>query len=700
MINIIKANTSIWHKIYVTVLFVVTAILLYLALPQSIRFRYEFQKGRPWMHETLIAPMDFAIMKSEEEIKEEQDSVLNSLLPYFSFYDSIGKKNLTGILLSVDIIIKENNLSYSEVSVDDFKNRLSNIYNSAFSKGVLEQSPSNYPSLYHKESLIVVEDKVASRVPVENIRSLKSAYNFISGKISEISVTNPEWAPILSKLAIEDFLVSNLFYDEDATGREQEERLGKISFSRGMVQEGERIVSKGELISPQTYQILESLRYTYRVSYGAFKEHYIVVLGRVLFVIIALIVIFLFFVNIRKEVLSSKRDITFALLMMVAMIALCRVVVSSNVAFIYLVPFTIFALVINTFLKARIAIFMNTIAALIVGFMVPNGYEFVLLQVIAGSIAVISQTKLQRRSQLFITSLFIFLAYALTYISISLIQEGNFSSINWIIIKLVFFNSVLTLITYFLVYIFEKTFGFVSDVTLAELSYSNHNLLRKLAEEAPGTFQHSMQVANLAEDAITKLGGNPLLVRAGAMYHDIGKTVSPHYFTENQSLGMNPHEGHSFEESASIIMSHVADGVKLARKYKIPEPVIDFIRSHHGTTKTGYFYIMSRNANNKEKIDESNFTYPGPVPATKETAVVMLADSVEAASRSLKDKTRETLTAQVETIFNSKIEGEQLIYSPLTFRDISILKEIFLEKLLNIYHIRVEYPGEDKTVKQ
>jgi hypothetical protein len=260
-------------------------------------------------------------------------------------------------------------------------------------------------------------------------------------------------------------------------------------------------------------------------------------------------------------------------------------------------------------------------------------------------------------------------------------------------------NAVLTLITYLLVYIFEKSFGFVSDVTLIELSYSNQNLLRKLAEEAPGTFQHSLQVANLAEDAITKLGGNPLLVRTGAMYHDIGKTKAPHFFAENQAKGINPHEEMSLEESARVIMSHVADGVTLARKYKIPEMIIDFIRTHHGTTTTGYFYMMSKNENPEQNIDPSKFTYPGPVPSTRETAVVMLADSIEAASRSLKDINAESLSDLIDKIFKSKIKDGQLDYAPLTFQDITLLKQIFLEKLLTIYHVRMEYPVEKKVKK-
>jgi len=303
---------------------------------------------------------------------------------------------------------------------------------------------------------------------------------------------------------------------------------------------------------------------------------------------------------------------------------------------------------------------------------------------------VISQNNLQRRDQLIITSLIIFFVYAFTYLSISLIQEGSFVGIDWSMMKWFGTNAVLTLITYLVVFLIEKSFGFVSDVTLIELSYSNQKLLRKLAEEAPGTFQHSLQVANLAEEAILKLGGNPLLVRAGALYHDIGKLLEPQYFTENQAFGINPHDQLSFEMSAKVIMNHINNGVELARKHKIPEQIIDFINTHHGTTKTGYFYIEQ--LNNKNQIDERLFTYNGPIPSTRETAVVMLADSIEAASRSLDKKDNEAFKNLIEKIFEQKIAARQLDSAPLTFKDITMLKEIFLEKLQNIYHVRINYP--------
>jgi putative nucleotidyltransferase with HDIG domain len=467
--------------------------------------------------------------------------------------------------------------------------------------------------------------------------------------------------------------------------------LENLSTTYGVVQEGERIVSQGDVVSPRTYLIIESLKSTFEKSRGDITKYYLIIIGKAIFIGMLLLTLFLFIYNIRRKVLKSKRDITFTLFMMVLMIVFCRIIVSSGSIPIYIVPFTALALIIRTFLDARLAIFVNTITAIIVGFMVPNGYEFVLLTIPAGSIAVISQNNLQRRDQIIITSLIIFLVYVFTFIGISLIQEASLTGIDWTMIKWFLINAALTLITYLLVFVIEKSFGFVSDVTLIELSYSNQKLLRKLAEEAPGTFQHSLQVANLAEEAILRLGGNPLLVRAGALYHDIGKLTDPQYFTENQALGINPHDGHPVEESAKIIMDHIERGVELARKHKIPEQIVEFIQTHHGTTRTGYFVFESDKDANQVK-DESRFTYPGPLPSTRETSVVMLADSIEAASRSLENKNNISFKKLIDTIFIQKIDAGQLDYAPLTFKDITLLKEIFLEKLINIYHVRINYP--------
>jgi cyclic-di-AMP phosphodiesterase PgpH len=415
-------------------------------------------------------------------------------------------------------------------------------------------------------------------------------------------------------------------------------------------------------------------------------------------IIVLLLTLYLFLLNIRRKLIRSKRDVSFILVTMTLMIVICSLVIRSGTFDIYIVPFTVLALIIRTFLDTRVAIFVNTIATLIVGFMVPNGYEFVLLQIPVGSIAVISLNKMQKREQLLVTALLIFVSYSVIFVGFSLIQEANLTAVEWLNIKYFAINAVLTLITYLLIYILEKPFGFVSDITLIELTFSNHKLLKRLSVEAPGTFHHSLQVANLSEMAISKIGGNSLLVRAGAMYHDIGKIVNSSYFIENQSIGISPHDNLSNEESAAIIINHIEKGVELARKHKVPEQVIDFISTHHGTTKTGYFYRKSRIDSGDLEIEDKKYTYPGPLPSTRETAVVMLADSIEAASRSLVVKNPENLRNLVENIIRQKVELGQLEYAPITFKDIRILKDLFQEKLINIYHVRMNYPdSETKT---
>ena len=652
--NLEKKNwfeSASWHTIYLSILFVITAIALYFALPQEGRFRYEFQKGRPWMHATLIAPYDFAIMKSEEQISEERISQLKSFAPYYVINDTIGIKRISALSSKIDeITLKENTgILYSRI----VKNNVLTIFEKIYRTGILEQSADSYPPLAGKSEMLIINKNVAEKVPVGQIYSLKTAYSEANDKLELLKKSDIDFNLIIEKLRPEEYLSVNLVYDQNKTDAEEQKILENLSTTQGVVQEGERIVSQGDVISPQTYVILESLKSTFEKTRGDLTKFYLIIVGKMVFICMLLLTLFLFIYNIRRKLLKSKRDITFTLLMMTLMIYFCRIIVLSNNFPVYIVPFTALALIIRTFLDARLAIFVNTITAIIVGFMVPNGYEFVLLSIPAGSIAVISQNNLQRRDQLILTSLIIFFVYAFTYIGISLIQEASFSGIDWTVLKWFLINAALTLITYLVVFVIEKSFGFVSDVTLIELSYSNQKLLRQLAEEAPGTFQHSLQVANLAEDAILRLGGNPILVRAGALYHDIGKITDPQFFNENQAIGINPHDNLPFEQSAKIIMEHVRRGVELAQKHKIPEQIIDFIKTHHGTTKTSYFYIESNNKNHN-KTDVSLFTYPGPLPSTRETAVVMLADSIEAASRSLEKKDDNSLKELIDTIFQQK----------------------------------------------
>jgi putative nucleotidyltransferase with HDIG domain len=678
------------HRIFLALLFLVTTIALYFSLPQEARFKYEYQKGRPWMHATLFAPYNFAIIKSEQELVHEKDSVLKEQTPYFVYADSVTRQELAQLSKEIDRIkpVKAN----GTMLVIALKFKLTEIYAQLYKVGILDQNFVNNSALSKKPSLKILQNNIGRETQISSLYTLKSAYNEIHDKLDELKVIHPDWKTYLENFQPEAFLASNLIYDQERNRQVEEKVIGNLSTNHGIVQEGERIISQGDIVSARTYTILESFRITFEKNRGENSKYILIVLGRALLVVMLLLTLYLFLLNIRRKLMRSKRDITFIMITLSVMVACCSTVIRYGTFDIYVVPFTALALILRTFLDTRIAIFVNMIAALLVGFMVANGYEFVLLQITVGSIAVISLNKMQRREQLIFTALIIFLSYSVIYIGISLVQEANLSGIEWLKIKWFALNAILTLITYLFIYILEKSFGFVSDVTLIELTFSNQKLLKRLAMEAPGTMHHSLQVANLSEMAISKIGGNPLLVRAGSLYHDIGKIENSGFFIENQIIGINPHDNLSSQESAEIIIDHVDKGVELARKHQLPEQIIDFIRTHHGTTKTGYFYHKYISDNVLDDASELKFSYKGPLPATRETAVVMLADSIEAASRSLLVKNSENIRNLVDNIFRQKVELGQLEYAPLTFKDIRVLKELFHEKLINIYHIRVNYP--------
>ena len=467
--------------------------------------------------------------------------------------------------------------------------------------------------------------------------------------------------------------------------------LANISTTRGMVQAGEKIISQGEIIDNQLFRILESLKYESENRLGSGYFYQIILIGQIIFVFACIAVLFLFLWNFRREILEHTMKTIFILMLVLIIVLVSR----FTTQFLYIIPFALVPIIIKTFYDARLALFIHIITVLIVGFFAPNGFEFIFLNFIAGIVAIFSLTNIYRRGKLFLSAALVFLTYSFVYFGLAITQEGNFSNIelnNFVYFAL---NGGFVLLAYPLIYIFEKGFGFLSDLTLMELSDTNSKLLRLLAEKAPGTFQHSMQVANLAEEAIFKIGGNALLVRTGALYHDIGKMVNPAYFIENQRAGFNPHDMHEFDESANIIISHVKDGVELAKKHSLPEPLIDFIRTHHGTTKVQYFYRSYINKFPEKEVDIKKFTYPGPKPYSKETATLMMADSVEAASRSLSDITEEKINQLVESIINDQMQDGQFDNADITFRDIAIAKSIFKQKLANIYHARIEYPDKD-----
>ena len=674
---------------YWVFIFLVSAVLLFLTLPGEPKFKYEYQKGMPWRHDNLVAPFNFAILKSPAELDAEKAEQLKTVVPYFTYDTTVLETHLS--LLNADLDIESDSINKNMAKAyNNIKDKLTEIYQS----GILQQSIDSYEELEGKNEIKKRVGPNVTKIEISKIHSEKTAYNELSQVFREAENISPAVKSWLQPLLPEKYIVANLSYDKEITEKENQEVTSGILPSRGMVQQGERIILQGEIVDAEKFQLLESLKASYSMERGKGIRQYTVSLGKALLIISLLTLIFTFLYIYRHDVLRQLRKLTFLMLFMCGTVFLASFINSFPNLHIYLVPLAIFPIIVRTFFDSRTSIFMLIITTILIGFYAPNNYEFILLEVSAGIVAVFSLNKMHRRIHLILATMWVFITYIIVYTALNLIHEGSTFTFSFEMYKWFVISSALLLSVYPLIYIFEKIFGFISDVTLIEISDSNQPLLRKLAEEAPGTFQHSMQIANLAEEVILKIGGNPFLVRAGALYHDIGKISKPNFFIENQVAGLNPHDEISYIKSAEIIIDHVQNGVKMAQKHKLPEPLIEFIATHHGTTKANYFYIKHSQDHPDTKINEDSFKYPGPLPRSKEAAVVMLVDGIEAASRSLPQKTYSKLKEVIDNMIDSKIKLKQLDNSALTFNDINIIKEILLQKLINIYHIRIEYPKE------
>jgi putative nucleotidyltransferase with HDIG domain len=680
-----------YAKIFFQVaLFIITVVSLYLILPGEPKFKYEYQKGFPWRHENLVAPFDFAILKTANELEEENAQQLKSIVPYFV-------NDTTNYSTAIKLL--EQDLKLSPDSLKTIKSDmvivLKENLNLLYKTGILQFSPESYSTLEGKAEIKKRTGTSVVKIETAKLYSEKTAYNFLNKIRQDLLVTNKN-ADWLKQLMLDRYVTANLSFDEATTQKEVLELTQNISPTLGMVKRGERIILEGEIVDSNKFQLLESLKASYEKERGEGINRYMVSSGKILLIVILLGLIFAFLFIYRRDIFDQFNKLSFLLLIMVVMVLLSIFIDSFPNLHIYMFPLVVFPIVVRTFFDSRTAIFVLFITAVLIGFYAPNNYEYILLQLSAGIVAVFSLNKMHRRVHLVLAALWVFITYTLVFTSLNLIHEGTFVAFNLAIIKWFAISSVLILLVYPLVYILEKLFGFISDVTLIEISDSNQPLLRKLAEEAPGTFQHSMQIANLAEEVILKIGGNPFLVRAGALYHDIGKIGRPNFFIENQAVGMNPHDRLNYLKSAEVIIDHVHNGVKMAQKHKLPAPIIEFIATHHGTTKANYFFIKHQQENPGKEINDQPFIYPGPLPKSKEAAVVMLVDGIEAASRSMKEKTRENLEGLINTMIDKKIADRQLDDSDLTFRDITTIKQTLLQKLINIYHIRIEYPKEKK----
>jgi len=683
-------------------------------LPREGKFMFEYQKGGFWKHEDLTAPFTFPISKSADELTRERDSVLRGFRPIFNYDPDISSQRVQELgesfsnawvnysisrlnVSSRDAYLKDNRYAMHRQLENQYRSYLVSIVREIFRKGIVDLSPVEEGGKNAYDEIIVVRGNLATPTPLSDLYTPRTAYEEVVERLSS-SIPKKDnmlvrrYDRFFSEFEVNNYLSTNVSYDELKSITVRRSLVNGISLTRGLIQEGQGIISRGEYISNDKFRILESLRKEYERNLG-FMERQLVVIGKLILVIASMLIIYLFLRSFRKEVLDSNRRIMFILLIMLIMMVIAGASLRFNLLSVYILPFSILPIILKTFFDSRLALFVHIITILLIGFFVPNGYEFVFLNVVAGMVAIISLTDAYRRSKIVVTALAVMLTYSIIYFGMALVQEGDLTQIDYNYFSRFGVNGLLILISYPLLYVFEKTFGFISDATLMELSDTNQPLLRRLAENAPGTFQHSLQVANLAEDAVYHIGGNPLLVRTGALYHDIGKMDEPLYYIENQSSTINPHDDLEFEQSARIIIDHVRKGVELAKKNKLPEAIISFIRTHHGTTTVQYFYKSFLRKYPETEVDVLKFSYPGPKPDSKETAIVMMADSVEAASRSLKDITESKIDTLVDSIITSQMTDEQYNDAHITFKDITTVKEVFKKRLRNIYHVRISYPA-------
>jgi len=683
-------------------IFLASAAVIFYLLPREGQFKYDYQLGKPWNYGLIVAPFDFPMHKTDKELAAERDTLLTSYYPYYEVDSSAFSSFDTQLSASFDdawaTFIKKNNLA-DTLSVS-YKRIIHDITSTVYNSGIMSLSDINQLNNMGVRKIVVVRSDYSFMTSVDDLLTPRTAYERI------IFMANNQYrlqhlSDFIQRININNFLYSNLTFNQILSEKIKADMLSTISYTSGMVQTGERIVDKGEVVSEETFKKLESYKKAYEIRIGTSEQRNYLIFGQIALIGVFLFMLYFFFNTYRKEILSDTKDILFILLNLLIFVALTAVVSRFFVSLeLYVIPFAILAITLHTFFDSRTAIFVNIITVFICSFYAENPFDFSILHILAGTVATYSVRNLDRRGQLIRSSFLVFAIYSVVYFALSLIQEGSLDGIDYTNFAYFFGNSVLILFAYPLIFIYEKVFNYLSNVTLIELSDTNHQLLQELSEKAPGTFQHSLMVASLSQEAAKVLGANALLTRVGAYFHDIGKMEDPAYFTENQAANYNPHEFLSPEDSAKRVISHVENGVRLARKYRIPQPIVDFIRMHHGRGQTKFFLHEYAKQHPDETVDVKLFSYPGPSPMTKETAILMMADSVEAASRSLEIYTDQSISSLVEKIIDTQIEEGNFRYAPISFYEIEQVKETFKKRLTIIYHSRVAYPSKEEMAEQ
>lgn len=662
--------------LYKALLFLGTVGIIVYFLPREGKFNYQFDVNRPWKYGLLQASFDFPIYKDEQQVRREQDSILLLFQPYFQRDEQVCEEAIARL--------REDHPK-THASTECLRH-IEKMLRSVYAQGVLSNEDIDRLARDRIQSVMVINRHTAEPADKATFFSSKEAYEHILNADTAHFNRN-----LLHQYALNEYIHPNLHYNEEKSAIARKDLLANISWADGVVQSGQKIIDRGEIVTPETYNILESLRKESIKRSESVQQKQLIFFGQLGFTSILVLCFMLYLELFRNEYYRHKGNLLLLFVLIILFSVLPATMVTHNFLSVYVIPFAMLPIAIRIFLDSRTAFLALVTTVLIDSVCLRYPYEFILLQLVAGMVAIYSLRELSQRSQLFRTALLVTLSYVALYFSFELIHENNLEKLNLGMYIFFCINGVLLLFTYPLLFLMEKIFGFTSNVTLVELSNINNKLLRRMSEIAPGTFQHSMQVANLAAEAARKINANSQLVRTGALYHDIGKMENPAFFTENQS-GVNPHKSLSYEQSAGVVISHVTDGLRLADKYNLPQVIKDFIATHHGTGKTKYFYISWKNEHPDNEPDETIFTYPGPNPTTRETAILMMADSVEAASRSLSEYTEESISHLVDKIIDSQVSEGYFHECPITFKDIDTVKGVFKEKLKTMYHTRIQYP--------
>lgn len=675
-----RKEAKYWHnllmRVWITALTV--AIIVWFLPRDSNSKRYNYDVGKPWMYQSFIAQFDFPIYKSEDAIKQEQDSILKGLMPYYNYDPTREKKELERFNKDFSSELTGLSHHYRAIIID----RIHRLY----SAGIMNTPEYNAIAHDSTNMVKVVDGKSATPIEIGCMYSTMSAYEALL-KDEELSKDRA----LLQKLNLTNYLEPNLTYDKEKTETERTDMLGSIPLASGMVLSGQKIIDRGEIVDDYTYRVLSSFERELQRRNATQMELTTTFIGQVIYVTILVMLFTMYIALFRKDYFDKPRSIMMLYVIITLFPIAVAMMIEHNWFNVYIVPFAMAAIFARMFMDSRTAFVTQLTIVLICAAAVKYQYEFIIIQLVSGLVAIYSLRELSSRAQVIKTAALVTVSCCAVYLALQMIQETDVLKLDSKMYTHFAVNGVLLLLSYPLMYLIEKTFGFTSNVTLFELSNTFKGVLRNLSEVAPGTFQHSITVGNLAAEVANRIGADSLLVRVGALYHDIGKMTNPAFFTENQA-GVNPHDALTCKESAKIIIGHVTEGVKIAEKANLPTIIKDFILTHHGRGMAKYFYIKYQNEHPDEVVDKEQFTYPGPNPFTREQALLMMADTCEAASRSLQEYTEESISSLVDRLIDAQVADGCFKDCPITFRDIAQAKQVLTERLMSIYHTRIQYP--------